>query len=114
MARKILPHHAPVTDADLTILCEFINGIKADAQKGLPEDFPRETVQFKRGKVNAALTVYREGSPISSYGFVELATGAIMKSSGRAPEPKKYERGNVHQPDGWPNAVGPYGVAYMR
>lgn len=74
-------------------------------------------VRVQKGRVNAKLITVRDGGRGSEsvYGFVEIATGKIMKAaSWKAPEPAKHERGNLYNESSWKTAFTPYGVAYLR
>ncbi len=108
--RQPQPHHAPVSEQDLQNLAAYLDGIAKDEfdARGYSMDPPTFEVQI--GRVNAKIVTENR-----VWGFVELASGAIMKAASfKAPEPRKYERGNVHLPDDWNKWLSHYGPAYLK
>jgi len=73
-------------------------------------DAPAISVEF--GPKYARIVRTDWGDQRSVYGFVEIATGAILKAAGWK-APAKHARGNLN--DAEPLArCGAYGVAYLR
>ena len=110
------PHHREVTEAEMDRLVDWIaemNRLYYEA------NFPRltpPTFRYQMGPTNIkVIVVGDDGKDRSVWCFVEKASGAIMKAAGwKAPEPKRYERGNVHLPEGWAKWLTPNGPQYLN
>lgn len=77
-----------------------------------------ETLGVQRGQKYARIVTIspHDGTPRSAFGFVEIATGNLLKSDGWN-RPAKGVRGNIRIGDasnGWNGAVGDHGMAYLR
>lgn len=76
-----------------------------------------ETLGIQWGKKFARIiTQTVEGAPRSAFGFIEIATGNLLKTDGWS-APAKGVRGNIRIGDasnGWNGAVGDHGMAYLR
>lgn len=77
-----------------------------------------DTLELQWGKKYARIVTvgHREGTPRSAFGFIEIATGNLLKTDGWS-RPAKGVRGNIRIGDasnGWNGAVGDHGMAYLR
>jgi hypothetical protein len=71
----------------------------------------RPTLTIDMGPKYVRIVENRPGQR-SVYGFVEIATGNILKSAGWK-APAKHARGNIHDDDCL-KACTPYGIVYLR
>ncbi len=91
------------TDAQLQDFCNKVWALREDHKAGIAK------VVFERGKKNARIII-DDGVQRSAWGFIELATGNILKAAGWK-APARHSRGNIA------NGVagcGPSGPAYLR
>lgn len=76
-----------------------------------------ETLGIQWGKKFARIVTQTvEGAPRSAFGFIEIATGNLLKTASWS-APAKGVRGNIRVGDasnGWNGAVGDHGMAYLR
>ena len=69
------------------------------------------TITTEPGKRYARI-VYTTNGARSSYGFVDMQSGDILKSDGWK-KPAKHARGNINSEKPL-SCCGPYGIAYLR
>lgn len=91
-----------ITDNDLQVFCAAVKGLRDQHQC-------RGEIIFERGRKNARIVV-DEGHTRSAWGFVDLATGNILKADGWK-APARGVRGNIAN---GVNGCGPFGPAYFR
>jgi hypothetical protein len=91
------------TDAQLQDFCNKVWSLREDHKAGIAK------VVFERGKKNARIII-DDGVQRSAWGFIELATGNILKAAGWK-APARYSRGNISN---GVEGCGPYGPAYLR
>jgi len=104
---------------DTAALERFVDWVREMKRRDMEERYPNlEAPEFeiRPGRVNAKIVETQPGQPGGSvFCFVDMATGKIMKAaSWNAPDPKRYERGNVNNPEGWSSWVTPYGPKYLK
>lgn len=108
--------HKPVGETEINALIEFLNNMtKTYYEKHYPNN-PLPSFEAQTGTVNVRIVQKNYADmPGSAYCFVEIATGKIMKPGGfKSPEPKKYERGNVNNPETWENCCQVHGIVTYR
>lgn len=109
--------HQPV---DASAIDRFMDWLKEMSRKYYEQHYPNLDIPAFRadwGKRNIRIVhLNREGEKYGSvYCFVEIETGKIMKAgSYKAPEPKRYERGNVNNPETWEDNCHVHGVRYLN
>jgi hypothetical protein len=85
--------------------------------KHMAENFPTLEVPklaFQKGKKQTRVVKMEYGAVQCVYCFIEHETGKIMKPAGfAAPEPKRYERGNIFREDPL-EGCGVYGTDYRN
>lgn len=105
-----MSNHKPVTDETLATFLAYLVEQHAEYMASRFPSLPLEEFSVKMGSKNIKIV---KGGGV--FCFVEKATGKIMKAATwKAPEPKRYERGNVNDPEGWAKWIGPYGPAYLK
>lgn len=102
-----------VTDEQVNAFVEWLQSMM-DRTYG--ESSARPTIVIHPGTRNIKVVRnHKSGQPESVYCFIEKESGKVMKPAGwSAPEPKRYERANIHDPSSWEKGCGPYGVEYRR
>jgi hypothetical protein len=116
--------HQPGQPAEIT-RDEIMDFVKAASQRHTDRlratyptcDLNWETLDIQFGKKYARIvTVAPDGMVRSAFGFIEIATGNLLKTAGWS-APAKGVRGNIRLGDasnGWNGAVGDHGMAYLR
>lgn len=107
--------HKPVDDGAMNRFVDWLNNMLREAYEDHPSMNP--VMVLEPGPKN--IRVVKKDNPNNDHGsaycFVEKATGKIMKPAGyKSPEPKRYERGNVNNPETWKGWCGPHGVQTFR
>lgn len=109
--------HKPVGEAEIRTLVDFISKMVREYYQKNYTNLPIPIFEVHTGTVNTKI-VRRDHPEVkggSVYCFIENATGKIMKAASyKAPEPKKYERGNVNNPETWSNCCTPHGIVYYK
>ena len=108
--------HREVSESDMDRLVDWIKEIN---RRYYNQHFPNlnpPTFRYQMGPTNIkVIVVGDDGKDQSVWCFVERASGAIMKAgSWKAPEPKRYERGNIHMFEGWSKWLTPNGPQYIN
>jgi hypothetical protein len=73
---------------------------------------PPMIVTMRGPKYTRLVTHVLGGNQRSCYGFIENATGLLLKSAGWK-NPAKHACGTLHTPTGGIEFAGPYGFAYL-
>jgi hypothetical protein len=103
-----------VTTTDLSAFRTKLQGfVQAHWQKAANVGTPPEIIfePLTEGRKFARIVI-TQGSSRSAYGFVDLATGDLLKSASWK-TPAKGKRGNIFDPDPLAGCT-PYGMAYFR
>jgi len=110
------PHHAPTTPETIQAFVVWINEMRAAYFTKTGSSLTPDLIEAQDpGRVNTKLVEMRDGRPASVFCFIENATGAVMKAASFAsPEPKRYERGNIHKADEWSKWIEWTGPAYVN
>lgn len=97
----------------------LVDYIKEINRRYYEQHYPNLTppkFRYQIGPTNIkVIDLTEDGKDRSVWCFVERATGCIMKAAGwNAPEPKRYERGNIHLPEGWSKWLTHHGPQYLN
>lgn len=87
---------------------------KLEAHMAANHDYagrPAKRIEIMRGPKYTRIV--EAGNQRCCYGFIENATGLLLKSDGWK-KPAKHARGTLHTPTGGIEFAGPYGFAYLR
>lgn len=90
------PAVTPVTPAQLDALLAMLTGICETRRARLYPNTTPETFSIQRGRKFARIVKHDGGSTGSAYGFVELATGRLLKSDGWKGPALNFARGTIH------------------
>lgn len=103
-------HHKPVTNDSLTKFKKWVDEMICKHYADRLSNLEVPAIELNRGSKN--IRVVLRGS---SWCFIEIETGKIMKAaSWKSPEPKRYERGNVNDPESWKKWLDPYGPKGLK
>lgn len=109
--------HRPVGDPEIDRLVDWLKEMTRRYYAEHYSNLPAPVFEVHKGTVNTKIVKKNrpEDKGGSVYCFIENATGKIMKAATyKAPDPKRYERGNVNNPETWQNCCQPHGIVYLK